>query len=159
MFHHSIIPVAPMGKLIRFLRLDPVDRRLFLFALFLLAGIRIGVALLPFKILTKVLGSLGRIVRYPASFHPSLPDRIAWAVEKTSAYVPAAKCLCRALAGQVLLSWCGVASDLHIGVLKRSETCLEAHAWLVSEGRILVGDVQDISVYVQLPPLPKPLHE
>lgn len=139
----------------KFLRLDPRDRRLFLSALFLLAVVRIGLSVLPFKNLTKILGKLSRVVRYQHSCPPSLPDRIAWAIEKASAYVPAAKCLCRGLVGQVLLSWHGVSSDLHIGIFKRSESELEAHAWVETDGRVLIGDLEDLSRYVLLPSLPK----
>lgn len=144
-----------MGKLIKFLRLDPRDRCLFLSALVLLAVAKLGLAVLPFRSLVKVLDKLGRTVRYSSSCDPSLPDRIAWAVEKAGGQVPTAKCLCRALAGQVLFSWHGIPSSLRIGVLKKSESELEAHAWVESEGRVLVGELADLSRYVLLPPLPK----
>ena len=53
-----------------------------------------------------------------------------------------------------LLSWHGVPSNLRIGVLKKSESELEAHAWVETEGRVLIGDLDDLSGYVQLPSLP-----
>jgi hypothetical protein len=143
-----------VGKLSKFLQLSSSDRRLFLSALFLLAAIRIGLALLPFKSLTKVLGNLSRVVRgsVPPP-HSSLPDRIAWAVGKAGNYIPKARCLCRALAGQVLLSWHGIPSDLRIGVAKKNGSELEVHAWVETEGRVLIGDLEDLSQYVQLPSL------
>ncbi|GEM_PF-2905702 len=47
-------------------------------------------------------------------------------------------CLVRALAAQILLLRSGYRSDLKIGVTKE-DGHLEAHAWLVRKGRVLIG--------------------
>jgi hypothetical protein len=76
----------------------------------------------------------GRLARRQAP-----TDRVAWAVGAVSRRLPGTSCLASALAAQRLLSVRGRASDLHIGVAKQ-EKKFAAHAWLVSEGRIVIGD-------------------
>lgn len=68
-------------------------------------------------------------------------DRIAWAVSAASRRLPGATCLVSGLALQRLLSREGHASELHIGVAKLGER-LAAHAWVVCEGRTLIGEVE-----------------
>ena len=80
-------------------------------------------------------------------------DRIPWAVEVASRYVPFATCLTRALAVQMLFTREGYPAHLCIGVAKSKEYRLEAHAWVESEGRIVTGDLKDISRFNLLPPL------
>jgi hypothetical protein len=66
-------------------------------------------------------------------------DRIVWAVDAVSRRLPGTACLSSALALQRLLSRQGHASELHIGVARREER-FSAHAWLVHDGRILMGE-------------------
>jgi hypothetical protein len=64
-------------------------------------------------------------------------EKVAWAVELVSRYVPAT-CLSRALAAQVLLARRGYPVLLHFGAVKEGERFL-AHAWLESEGQVVIG--------------------
>lgn len=66
------------------------------------------------------------------------PERIAWAVQAASRYVPDAACLVQALAAQVLLARNGYQSDLRIGVALE-QGVLQAHAWVESQGKVLIG--------------------
>jgi Transglutaminase-like superfamily len=68
-------------------------------------------------------------------------DRLTWAVEVVSRRMPGATCLCRALALQRLLAKNGHGSELRIGVEKNSDR-LSAHAWLVHNGKVLIGAAQ-----------------
>lgn len=78
-------------------------------------------------------------------------DKIIWAVMVASRYLPGrVKCLARALTTQVLLEGHGYQAQLRLGVVK-SEQGLEAHAWVESQGRIVIGGLKDIGRYTTLP--------
>jgi hypothetical protein len=67
-------------------------------------------------------------------------ERIAWAVAAASGLVPdGSNCLIRALAAGRMLSHYGYASTLQIGVTKALDGGLAAHAWLESDGRVIIG--------------------
>ena len=119
-------------RLRQFAALPPLRRRLLLRSLAAVAAVRVGVTLLPFRSWRS-----GFAVRRSAPARRSARD-IAWAVEVASPYVPRATCLVQALAAQFLLSREGHASRLRIGVAP-SPTRLDAHAWLESDGEILLG--------------------
>jgi hypothetical protein len=78
-------------------------------------------------------------------------EKIAWAVAVASRYVPAATCLTQALAGQILLAQHGEPALLQIGVAKNEAGKLEAHAWVESRGRIIIGDSEELFRYTRLP--------
>jgi hypothetical protein len=119
----------------------------------LLALVRLGLSFLSFRKFLWVQGRLMRKLR-PGSGSAMIPQaRIIWAVETASRHIPKCACLTVALTAQVLLSRHGQKSDLRIGVVKGAEKNLEAHAWLESEGRILVGALHDLSRYTPLPQL------
>jgi Transglutaminase-like superfamily len=54
--------------------------------------------------------------------------------------VPRATCLTKALAGQVLLTHYGHSTVVHVGVTKeKGAGTFQAHAWLESDGKVLIG--------------------
>lgn len=79
--------------------------------------------------------------------------RIAASVRRVSRYVPAASCLTQALATEFLLARRGQISSLLIGVTKTEEGEFKAHAWLESDGKIIIGGVQGSRRYTVLQPL------
>jgi len=97
--------------------------------------VRLGLWLLPFRLLRR---GIDRLSTRHASTHFS-PERIAWAVAVVSSYIPAATCLTQALAAQALLSRRGVSARLRIGVAKDPQGQFVAHAWLEHAGQIVVG--------------------
>ena len=64
---------------------------------------------------------------------------VARAVRRVSRVVPGATCLTQALAARLLLSRYGYPAHLQIGVVRTPEGELRAHAWLESEGRVVLG--------------------
>ena len=68
-----------------------------------------------------------------------------------SRYVPAATCLTQALATRVLLSRLGQPAHLRIGVAKSKKGQLQAHAWVESQGKIIIGDQPDLSRFAIMP--------
>jgi hypothetical protein len=70
-------------------------------------------------------------------------DQIAWAVAAASARIPGAtNCLVRAVALKYLLNILGHDARLRIGA-GRLEGRFEGHAWIESDGRILIGEFDD----------------
>ena len=73
------------------------------------------------------------------------PDRISWAIEKTSRLIPAASCLTQAIAAHVMFHWAGIQSSLRIGVAKTANLKLSSHAWVEIDNRIFIGGHQQTS--------------
>ncbi len=126
-----------MTGLKRFARLSPAEQRLLLQTTFLLCSIRIGFRLLPFRVVQRIaLKAVGNSM----AAHPV--EQLVWAVEAISHRFPGATCLARALALQVLLARSGHHSRLQIGVAKDERDGFQAHAWLISDGQILIGQCE-----------------
>ncbi len=121
----------------KFLGLPAGERWLLVKAALLLGGTRLGLKLLPFRILRRLVESLSRPTAWLPATDRFSTERIVWAVELASRYVPAT-CLSRALAAQVLLARRGYPVLLHFGAVKEGERFL-AHAWLESEGQVVIG--------------------
>ena len=126
-----------MTSLARFLRLPAGDRKLLVLAGTLLLAVRLGLWLLPFRVVRRLaLGAAaagGRLACSP-------PERIAWAVATAARFVPGATCLPRALVAESLLRRMGYAATLHIGVTRGDDRTLEAHAWVEYLGKVVVGE-------------------
>jgi hypothetical protein len=54
-----------------------------------------------------------------------------------------------------LLARSGHPAELRIGVVKTAAGGLQGHAWVESNGRVVVGNLPDLSSYTPFPPLPK----
>lgn len=143
-----------MKRMHKFLRMPAPDRRLLVESALLLGAVRVGLWLLTFQTLRRLLERIAQMTtRLQAADHDSI-DRVVWAVTVVSRYVPGVRtCLTQALATQVLLGRRGHTTHLHIGVARSEEGQLQAHAWVEREGRIVIGDREDLSHYIPLPPL------
>ena len=142
-----------MKQIRKFLSLSSADRSLLLKSAFLLGVITLGLELRSFQTMQRF--SMGKSQKTARVRHAdrSVANRIAWAVRVASRYVPAATCLSQALAARMLLKQRGCPARLQIGVAKGERGQLEAHAWVESEGRIVVGNSRDLSRYTPLPSL------
>lgn len=115
----------------------PAERGMVLQALLLLGLIRLGLRFLSFRRLQAILAVIGR---------PVMPGqqvsvyRLIWAVTAASGLMPSVKCLARALAAQTLLRRQGYEAELRLGVAKVGSS-LVAHAWVESQGRVVMGGV------------------
>jgi hypothetical protein len=139
-----------MGRLRRFLRISAAERRLLIRAAVLLQVISVGMRLLPFRTLRRLL-ALAQKARAGSRRVDGIPvERIAGAVEAAGRYMPGEKtCLTQALAAQTLLVRQGYPALLHIGAAKGEEGQLRAHAWVESEGRVVIGG-HDLGRYAPL---------
>lgn len=142
-----------MKSLRRFSGLSWADRRLLVEALVLAALVRLGLWLLPFRI---VRGQLDKIAQPSVELKqtdPAAMSRVAWAVSVMSRCLPAASCLTQALATRCLLARRGYLADLRIGVIKADSGQLEAHAWVESEGQVIIGGSDSPFRFTPLPSL------
>lgn len=140
-----------MRRLRKLVALLKSDRRLLVSAIFLLGIVRLGLWLLPFQTLRRFLAGLTPTASKLQKSEQVSVDKIIWAVRVASRYIPGrVKCLARALTTQVLLERHGYKAQLRIGVAK-GEQGLEAHAWVESQGRIVIGGLKDIGRYTTLP--------
>lgn len=142
-----------MRRLLKFLHLSRKDRRLFIRTLFLLGTVRLALWLLPFRTIQNLTERITRIYFKQQDKDQNDIDRVVWAVKTASRYIPKATCLTQALTARYLLARYGQQASLRIGVSKDKEGDFEAHAWVESSGRILIGDLADHQKYTPFPPL------
>lgn len=91
-------------------------------------------------------------MRRLASDPPSV-DRIGWAVNIASRYVPlATHCLTRAVSTEILLRRRGYAAELCYGVRRNREVAFIAHAWVESEGVVVIGGEPELTDFEKLMP-------
>lgn len=111
----------------------------------------VAVELLVARLLLFSLGHrttarvLGVVTPSPGWFVRGDPDprAVAETVEAVAGRLPIwTTCLVQALACEALLERAGVETDLRIGVTKSGDA-LEAHAWLVHRGEVLVGGTHE----------------
>ncbi len=129
-----------MKALLKFLGLCNADRILIIRSAAVLAGIWIGLRLFPFG---RVLEAVDRFSSVSSLKNNSLwhPDRIVWAVLAISRYSPLTpSCLEQALAAKITLGREGYPALVRIGVASGQGGQLRAHAWLESNGEIIIGD-------------------
>jgi len=124
------------------------ERALALEALGLLVGARLALWLLPFAPARRLFDAYAR---RPAA--PRSAERLAWAIAAAGRRVPAPfrDCLPQALAAEVMLRRHGVPAELVIGARPgQGGGRLEAHAWVVSGGQVIVGWLDDLPSFVPL---------
>lgn len=141
----------PRASVSRFLHLPAADRALLVQSVWWLGTARLALWLLPFNTARRFVSGNAR-----PSIGPGVTaDRIAWAIDHARRVVPRASCVPQALAAEALLTRAGLPAALRIGVAKTDQGRLEAHAWVESGGRIVVGELDEgLARYTPLPPLP-----
>lgn len=140
-----------MKQLRKFLNLTNSDRYLQIITFTLLGLVKFGLKLLPFETLQRILvtisntNSLGLQQSYTI-------DQIVEAVVRSSRYIPGgALCLPRALTTQVLMYWYDYSCELRIGVTRAKKGQFETHAWVESQGQVIIGDLTNFSRFIPLP--------
>ncbi len=139
-----------MKRLLRFLRLPSNDRKLLARTGILLWAVRVGLWLLPYEKLRHMLlrkrgAALAREV------DDARVESIVWSVNVMSRYVPLATCLTQALVAFKLLEEVGQPACLRIGVARLELGKIEAHAWVESKGRVVIGGTDaDLSRFTVL---------
>ncbi len=130
--------------------LPAADRRLVARTGLLLILVRIGLWVLPFRALRRLLGGIRPSGHESTPLDPDFPGRLAWAVAVLSRRLPGMTCLVQCLVADALLRRAGRRPELRIGVrapAERGPLSLAAHAWVECDGRIVAGDVGDLPEY------------
>lgn len=132
--------------------MSSAERALLLKTTPLVIGVRLGLWLLPSRLVMSRIQRLQvRYGRPPGP--PSRPvGRIVWAVRAVSRHVPHATCLTQALAAQMALWRHGHASTLRIGVGRDKHQRIVAHAWVEVGGEVVIGG-DELHQYTQFPEL------
>jgi hypothetical protein len=129
-----------MRPLLRWVRLAPPDRWLVVQALVLLLTARVALQLLPLRRLPPLMARIAALFPHGWEENRLKQERIVWAVLTVAKHIPwAATCLVQAFAGQALLRREGYSSELRIGVARQADAELKAHAWVESDGMIVLG--------------------
>jgi hypothetical protein len=121
-------------------------------ATLLLIAVRIALLLIPF---TAVLKFAARPpVRGVARSRRLQLDQMVWAVDAAgNRLFPRNPCLVQALVVQRLFVRAGQPAELRIGVRKDGASKLSAHAWVESDGDVVIGSRGLSDEYVPFPPI------
>ena len=128
-----------MKQLYKFLRLPSTDRSLLIKSVLLVGTVRLGLRLLPFQTVRRLITQLATHALSSQKQEEAPINRLVWAVKVASRYVPDATCLTQALATQVLLSRQGCQTNLRIGVARSAAGQFQAHAWVEKDGVVVIG--------------------
>jgi hypothetical protein len=139
-----------MKALVSFYRLPAKEKYLLATAALVLSAIRLALRLVPFRVLRRLLKSRRRRSVGIVQSQAYTVDRIAWAVGLCSRRVAEPTCLAQALAAVLLLKHVGHDGHLRIGVAKDEGGKLQAHAWVESNGRVVVGGITALSHFTVL---------
>jgi hypothetical protein len=136
----------------RFFRLDATDRRLLIRCASVLVAMQLGLWILTVRRLHAFVTGAPRRRRTTSAARRHSPERIEWAVRTAARYLPGATCLPQALAAQYMLVSAGHPAMLRIGFAASKGHELAGHAWVESDGPIVL-DGSDRMRYVPLPAL------
>ena len=136
----------------------PRERRAVARAACLIWTIQIALAVLPFR---HVLRAVGRLARPAGSGSgPSAGssqfdrDLAVWSVEAAGRRLLSRNpCLPKALAVLTLFRRAGIDAELRLGVAREGEDPMRAHAWVESEGKVVIGGDVPLEEYTPLPAL------
>lgn len=127
-------------RLARFFRLPFSDQRLLMRAALAVVSAKLAIRTLR---LPAARTAVTRLERLGWIVTPAPAERIVWAVEAAGRAIPGMKnCLVQAVAAEAMLVRAGHPCELRIGAAKNGPGGLIAHAWLESEGRVLIGEFE-----------------
>jgi hypothetical protein len=139
-----------MNQLQKFHRLGGREKLLFLQAMLVLASVTLGLRALPWLKLQHLLLKMANWHARSAVRHEVSLLSISRSIRAASHYIPKATCLPQALTAQHLLIWNRYPADFQIGVAKDANGKLEAHAWVTSQNKIIVGGERTTNRFVLL---------
>jgi hypothetical protein len=130
-----------MNRLAKFMRCTSPDRRLLLEALALLCWAKFLILVMPFRWIVPHLGRpMAESSADISEAERRLALRIAWAVLAVARNVPLGfVCLPQAIAAKWMLRRRRLPSTLYLGMQRKNELKLTAHAWLRVGDKILTG--------------------
>ena len=133
-----------MGKLGKFVGLPPDERSLLVRTALLLLGVRLALAVAPFGRVERATQRL--MAATPGATHKRVPrERLVWAVKAASGPIPGPRCLTQGLVLKVLLERHGYPACLRMGFAKDGGDTFEGHAWVESQGQVVLGGGPSLS--------------
>lgn len=123
-----------MSPLAKFAHLPAAHKRVLLAAAGWLVLASIALRSLPFRTAKRIFSCHVAATRDKISV-----ETLCWAIAAAARRIPGCRCLAQALAGARLLRAHGVAADVVIGVAAPAGGTLDAHAWVISNDRVLIG--------------------
>ena len=116
-----------------------------------LCRVRFGLWRSPFQTLhQRLFQESQKPLFYPFRTRPSL-QQLVKSVKVSARWMPAnVKCLAKALCAQAIARQFDYRLDLHIGVAKQGDRAIAAHAWVVYQDRIVLGNLPDLDKFVPL---------
>jgi hypothetical protein len=144
-----------MSRVIKFFQLSLSEQKLLIKASFLLLTIQCALIFLPFKRQYRLLIHFSKL---PVTSHvpdPIYLQKVVSAITKASRHLLGPNtCLPQAVAAELLLKRRGFPVRLIIGVRKDEFGTFKAHAWVESEGVVVIGgNHSEIEPYTVLPGL------
>jgi hypothetical protein len=139
-----------MTRVGKYFRLARAERRLLREAYATVAAMRVLTWALPYGRVREVAATMTRrSVGFSTQARPTR-EAIARSVMATGNAFPGGRnCLVRALAAEVMLGRYHYPAELKIGVANPETGSFKAHAWLESEGSVVIGDFE-LESYVPL---------
>ncbi|MEO1340668.1 MAG: lasso peptide biosynthesis B2 protein [Cyanobacteria bacterium J06635_13] len=138
-----------MKKLLKLLRTG--GKKIFLQAYVVMTVIRLGLLLLPFSRLQDLVLKSEQLTWLAIPGSGQTVRSIVLAVYRSGKYNPGNPlCLARALTTAVLMNIYGFPHQIEIGVARGKDGKIEAHAWVTSEGKVIVGNLPDLSRYTPM---------
>lgn len=145
-----------MSRLYKFFVLSRADQMLLIRTAFWLNAIRIGLWLLPYRILLRVLAKTWQAGDDQQRAYQGSAEninKVVWAVAVAKRYMPGIiPCLAEALVIRLLLRQRCYTAFLRIGVARGADGQLEAHAWVENESQVVIGG-SGLGRYTPLEPL------
>ncbi len=129
-----------MSRLHKFFALPAGEQRLLMNAAAKLTWTSLELRILPFSWWRHRLGDAGDAAANSSDVSKQPAERIAWAVGVASAYVPGATCLVQALVARSMMLRQGLPAQVRIGVRAGEAARVHAHAWLVLDGQVVLGE-------------------
>ena len=126
-------------------------KKLFVQAYIVMCLVRLGLFLLPFNRLQNLILKSKKINGLAIASSEVTVGAIARAVNRSGKYSPGKPmCLARALTTAVLMGIYDFPYQINIGVAKGESGKIEAHAWVTWEGKVMVGNLPDLSRYIPM---------
>ena len=114
------------------------------------AGIRLALWVVPYRHVDAATRTPVATRKRP----PEFATHTVWAAERVGGWLLKDRaCLTQALAARWLLSRAGYPSEVRIGGRRDETGAFKAHAWLVYEGRVVVGGANSTQTYAEMAPI------
>ena len=139
-----------MHKIYKFLSWSPRDLRMMIKTYFTLICINLLLQVIPFNYMRKFIASQSKNNKRTIN-DSMVVHKIVETIEIASRYTPRkSTCLVKALTGYYLLTKHKIPVEMCIGVKLGLPGQLDAHAWIVYQGEVILGYLDNLPAYTKL---------